>query len=188
MFSLFDFIVLVVIAVFAFSGLRRGFVDEAVRLIGLTLAIYAGVRYHYLGIKLVSKLLSISESVQSIISFVIIFLAVYLAIQMVGSILKSVVRTLKLVWLNRIAGLIFGAVKGVVIIAVVVWFISLFPELGIERRVKSSSNSYPLISNFKDKAISTFRLENELNSLRYRIRKIFLLESEQIDQEEDKIQ
>ena len=174
---MFDIVVLAVVFIFAFIGFRRGLVDEVVKLVGLTLAIICGIKYFYVGVALIEDLFAASEGVYTVIGFILVFLIVYFAFQLVGSIIKRIVKSLKLIWLDRSTGFCFGALKGTIILAFILWIISLFPEIGIEDKIKCSSGTYKLLYGVEVRAISTFHLEDELDSLRLGIRNLFLLEN-----------
>ena len=177
MYNLFDLVVVVVVGLFAFFGLRKGLIEEAIRLIGLVVASFAGVKYYYLGVGLVKSIFSFSEGVQTVIGFILIFLIVYLALQIVSSMLKRIIRSLNLAWLDRTAGLIFGTLKGITIMTIIVWMISVFPELGLEKRLKTISPAYVLLVEFKCEIVKTFKVEDELEALRNSLRKLFFLDN-----------
>ncbi len=177
MYNLFDLVVVVVVGLFAFFGLRKGLIEEAIRLIGLVLASFAGVKYYYLGVGLVKSIFSFSEGVQTVIGFILIFLIVYLTLQIVSSMLKRVIRSLNLAWVDRTAGLIFGTLKGITIMTIIVWMISVFPELGLEKRLKTISPAYILLVEFKCGIVKTFKVEDELEALRNSLRKLFFLDN-----------
>ncbi|MBL7134973.1 MAG: CvpA family protein [Candidatus Marinimicrobia bacterium] len=177
MYNLFDLVVVVVVGLFAFFGLRKGLIEEAIRLIGLVLASFAGVKYYYLGVGLVKSIFSFSEGVQTVIGFILIFLIVYLALQIVSSMLKRIIRSLNLAWVDRTAGLIFGTLKGITIMTIIVWMISVFPELGLEKRLKTISPAYILLLEFKCGIVKTFKVEDELEALRNSLRKLFFLDN-----------
>lgn len=177
MYNLFDLVVVVVVGLFAFFGLRKGLIEEAIRLIGLVVASFAGVKYYYLGVGLVRSIFSFSEGVQTIIGFILIFLIVYFALQIVSSMLKRIIRSLNLAWLDRTAGLIFGTLKGITIMTIIVWMISVFPELGLEKRLKTTSPAYVLLVEFKCEIAKTFKVEDELEALRNSLRKLFFLDN-----------
>jgi len=113
MYTLFDLIVLVMIGILGFLGLRHGLIEEALKLIGIIVASTFAVRFYGLGVALIQDIFNISEGVQTVIGFIIVFLIVYLSIQLLASILKRIVSTLKLAWADRLSGLAFGALKGI---------------------------------------------------------------------------
>ncbi len=177
MYNLFDLIVIAVVGLLAFFGLRRGLIEEAIRLIGLVLASFAGIKYYKLVAGLVKSIFSFSEGVQTVVGFIIVFLVVYLTLQIVSYLLKRFIRSLNLVWLDRAAGFVFGTFKGIAVMTIFVWMISAFPELGIEKRLKGSSPTYILLVKVKYGVVRTFKIEDELEALRNSFRKLFFLDN-----------
>lgn len=174
MLTIFDIIVIAVIGTLAFLGLRRGLISEAVKLIGIIVSVIVAINYYTLALKLLANIFSFSEGLQVIVSFLIVFLVTYLAIQLLGAILKRIVRVLRLGWFDHIFGLLFGAIKGLVIIICIVWILSIFPEIGLEEKLHSSF-TYPLLYRIEQGVITTFNLEDELEGFQKSLRELFLL-------------
>jgi membrane protein required for colicin V production len=175
MLTIFDIIVIAVIVILAFFGLRRGLTSEAVKLIGIIVSVIIAVNYYTIALKLFTNIFSFSEGLQVVVSFLIVFLVTYFVIQLLGSILKRIIRALKLGWFDHIFGLLFGAIKGLVIVTCIVWIISIFPEIGLEKKLHSSL-TYPLLYRIEQKVITTFSLEDDLEGFQKSLRKLFLLE------------
>jgi len=138
MYTLFDLIVIILVGVLGFIGMRRGLIEEALKLIGMIVASTFAVRFYGLGVALIQDIFNISEGVQTVIGFIIVFLIVYLSIQLLASILKRIVSTLKLVWLDRLSGLAFGALKGILIMSIVAWCFSIFSETLFVKKLEDS--------------------------------------------------
>ena len=177
MYTIFDIIIISIVGLFAFLGLKRGLIEEACKLIGLTLGVIAAIKFHYLGQLLVEDVLPFTEGVLTVVGFVIIFVIVFVAVQLLAMALKRLVRSLNLAWVDRTTGFIFGTLKGMIIMAIFTWVISIFPELGMEQKLKSTATSYLLLERFRYETVHAFRLEDELNGLRIGIRKVLFLET-----------
>lgn len=182
---MFDLFTLGIIGVFSFLGLQKGLIVGALRLIGLVCALFVGTKYFYLGALLMKGLFSAPQGVYTVVGFVIIFVIVYFAFQLIGSILKRAVMSLRIIWLDRSAGLLFGALKGAFIVAVFLWIVSVFPELGIKKRIEASSTTYPVFDIFKNGAIKALHIEDELDSLNGSLRRLFLLEKREVTGAQD---
>jgi len=177
MYTLFDLIVIIVIGVLGFLGLRQGLIEEALKLIGMIVASTFAVRFYGLGVALIQDMFNISEGVQTVIGFIIVFLIVYLSIQLLSSILKRIVSTLKLVWLDRLSGLAFGALKGILIMSIVAWCFSIFSETLFVKKLEASSPSYIYLDKCERVLLKTFGLEKRADSLKENIRGIFRMET-----------
>jgi membrane protein required for colicin V production len=179
---MFDLISVAIIGVFMFLGLRSGLIKAALKLVGLALATIAASRYFFIGSQLIADFFNLSEGVRAVIGFVIIFVAVFLFFELIASMLKSLMRKLKLVWVDRLGGLLFGFLEGVIIMMIVVWGINLFPELGFTGRLQKSSTSFQLLSRMEIKAARGCRLDSRLDVLEKSLRKsVFLPEAPAVD-------
>ncbi len=178
MYTLFDLVVVIVVGLLGFSGLRRGLIEEALKLIGFIFASYLAVRYYVLGVLLIKDIFSVSEGIQTVIGFIIVFLIVYLSIQLISALLKRIIRTLNLAWLDRLAGLGFGALKAILVMSIVAWCLSIFTETKVVQKLEASSPSYIYLDKCERFLIRTFDIEEHADSLKEDIRSIFMLEKE----------
>jgi len=177
MYTLFDLVALIIIGLLGFAGLRRGLIEEALKLTGMILASFLAVRFYSLGVALIENMFAVSEGVQTVIGFIIIFLIVYLSVQLLSSILKRIVSTLNLVWLDRLSGLAFGAAKGIVIMSIVVWCFSIFSETPFIDRLESGSPAYIYLSKCQETLVNLFNLEERSDSLKESIGSIFRMKT-----------
>ena len=178
MYTLFDLVGVIVVGWLGFSGLRRGLIEEALKLIGFIFASYLAVRYYVLGVLLIKNIFSFSEGIQTVFRFIIVFLIVYLSIQLISALLKRIVRTLNLAWLDRLTGLGFGAVKAILVMSIVAWCLSIFTETKVVQKLEASSPSYIYLDKCERFLIRTFSIEEQTDSLKKNIRSIFMLEKE----------
>ncbi len=178
MYTLFDLVALIVIGFFGFTGLRRGLIEEAFKLIGIILSSYIAVRFYGLGVMLIQNTFAISEGVQTVIGFIIVFLAVYLSIQLIASILKKIIKSLNLAWLDRLTGLGFGALKAILIMSIIVWCIGIFSDSGFVKKLEASSPGYIYLNKTERYLVRVFGLQEQANGLEENIRSIFRLKEE----------
>jgi membrane protein required for colicin V production len=178
MYNLFDLITLIVVGFFGFAGLRRGLIEEAFKLIGIILASYIAVRFYGVGVLLIEQIFAISEGIKTVIGFIIVFLAVYLTIQLIASVLKRIIRSLKLAWLDRITGLGFGALKAILIMALIVWCFSIFSDSGFVRKLEASSPAYIYLHKCERLLVRGFGIQTQAKELEEKIRSIFRLDRE----------
>jgi len=176
MYSLFDLIVIVVVGFLGLSGLRKGLVEEAFKLIGIILASYIAVRYYAFGILLIQNMFTLSDGVMAVAGFMIVFLIVYLSIQLIAAALKRIIKSLSLVWLDRLAGLGFGAIKALVIMSIVVWCIGIFSETRLVNQLAVSSPSYVYLEKSERYLSRVFKIDDEADSLKKTIRGIFRMD------------
>ncbi|MBI2908341.1 MAG: CvpA family protein [Chloroflexi bacterium] len=118
------------------AGLASGFIREVIGVGGLILGfIVAGKFYGSFASVLVP---AFEVDIARIASFVIIVFTVTLIAHWIGSLLHKTVSMLFLGWADHLLGGIFGAVKGLVIFAVLIAVLTKVPFLGIESGVRES--------------------------------------------------
>jgi len=117
-FTTVDFIVLGIIFFSAIVGLVRGFVREALSLIGFALAMYLSFRYSGLvGGRWVAEMVNGGTS-QLVIAFILIFLVTLIASKLITHFFNQLVSKIGLSFLDRLLGSVFGILRGVLIIMV----------------------------------------------------------------------
>jgi len=174
--NIFDFITLIIIGFLALRGFKRGLIEEAVKLIALGFSTVLSIKYYSVGVSLVKNFFPSAEGVQVVLGFLIVFIVIYLAFYLLGTIVKGLIQMLRLVWLDKTLGLAFGGLKGVVIMCLVIWLISVFPELTIDKQIREKSVLYPVLNRVKTDVTKIFHISDELDNIGNSIRSIFNLE------------
>ena len=121
---MFDIIVLVVVGILAFSGLWRGVARQVVGIAGIAAGYAVATRLYA---PLAAKFLSwFRPATGHVISFLAIFFVCIIAVSIIGWIAGIRRGTSGPGVLSRIGGMILGAVKGCLIVSVVVVMIVAF--------------------------------------------------------------
>lgn len=142
-------LVLLTVGLGAALGFSRGFVSETVSLAAWVLAIFAVKMLHGLvSSALVSPIGT--ESGAAVLAFAIIFGVVFIAVKMVGKTLGNSTKGSMLKPFDRMLGLAFGALKGLIAATLVFLFVSLVFDTihgGSAPRPKwmTDSRTYPLL-------------------------------------------
>lgn len=121
-----DYLIIVVIVVSALIGIWRGFVREALSLVVWVAAFWlayllAGrVESYFAG-------MVTDHSLRLVVAFVLLFLTVHVVGFVVARLLTSLLASIGLGGVNRLAGGGFGAMRGVLMVAVVVLLVGMTP-------------------------------------------------------------
>ena len=135
-----DIIAAAVAFIFVVIGLYRGFVEEAIRLIGIVAAFFTGLAlYRALAVHL--TFLKLSGAVLSVVSFILIFLAALIVIVLLGLLLKKVIHLTVLGWVDRLCGGVVGFLKVFFFVWIVVIAVASLP-FGKIRRWFEPSKTY----------------------------------------------
>ncbi len=103
-------------------GLFRGLVKELSSIIGVLGGFYAAYTYYKVLAGLLAGLIH-DTSYLNILSFLTIFCFVLIVVGVLGVIIKYVLNIAFLGWVDRIGGVVFGVLKGVLIVSIL--FITL---------------------------------------------------------------
>ena len=125
----FDIFIIIVLGYSIIRGLFRGLVKEASSIIGVLGGFYGAYSYYPSVAKLLSGLI-INTSYLNILSFLIIFCTVLITISILGVVIKYLLNVAFLGWVDRICGVGFGLVKGLLIVTVLFIILTTFLPKG----------------------------------------------------------
>ncbi|MBI4229153.1 MAG: CvpA family protein [Deltaproteobacteria bacterium] len=112
-----DIAILVIIALFALIGIKRGFIKGTLSFLAVVVGIVVGIMFHEIaGSLLLKKGIVGNESIASVVGFFVVALAIYLVIQLIAWLLTKLVGTLHLSLIDRMAGGFLGLVIGIIVI------------------------------------------------------------------------
>jgi membrane protein required for colicin V production len=142
-----DIVLSIPICWFTYQGFRKGFVLELASLLGLILGIYAS--FHFAGYfsGYLTDYLNIPEKYAIVASFIGIFLVVVLILYLIAKIIGSLIDLIALGFLNKLAGCIFGFLKGIVLISLVILILDHFDRELISEEKKEESILYKPIAS-----------------------------------------
>lgn len=112
-----DWIILAVVIISGGLSLFRGFIKEAISLIAWVSAFIVASKFYE---PLAAKLTFLSdEIVRKAGACVILFLATFIVVGLCGSIISSLVNKVGLSGTDRLLGMVFGILRGVLVVCVV---------------------------------------------------------------------
>jgi len=154
---MFDIIVLAVVGVLMLLGLWKGLVRQIVGLAGVAAGYVIAMKFY--GPLAAKFLTGFRPATGRVISFLAIFIACIIAASIIGWIAEKLMHTTGLGILNRIGGGILGAMKGYLIVSVVVMIMVSFlpPDSGVFKGSRSMKYVEPMarrVSRFAPESIS----------------------------------
>lgn len=138
----FDYIVLLIIGISIVVSMMRGAVREILALAGWVAAIYVAKTYAIQLIPLLPKDIP-TEPLRVLASHVILFFGVLLISSLLTIALSSLIKKIGLNWLNRGVGALFGLVRGLLIVSVLI-FLAGLTSLPKDARWTNAMFSSPL--------------------------------------------
>lgn len=123
--NLLDIVLATIIAFCLIRGIFRGLIKELSSIIGVVAGFYAAYSYYPLVADLFKRWIT-DTGYANIIGCLVIFVGVYIGISIAGVLIKYLMNIVFLGWTDRICGLIFGTLKGVLIVSVLVVLLTAF--------------------------------------------------------------
>ena len=114
-----DHILLFIIGIGACIGLYRGFFREAISTLGLVLAVIAANYVSPYARPHLGEWVE-SETVSAVVIWVVVFLLSMFVLNKAAYLLGRLMKSVRLGWVNRLAGGVFGALKYVLILALAI--------------------------------------------------------------------
>jgi membrane protein required for colicin V production len=164
----FDYFVILVVILSAGLGIWRGFVYEVFALGAWITGIVCAVVF---GQKVATWItFNIDEWLKIIVAYALVFIAVFIAVSVAGFVFTKIVRAVGLSPVDRGLGAMFGVVRGVLIVTVVV-FLASFSSLREADWWKQSASAKPfevlagvLRHRLPDSVTKHFKLQAVLQS------------------------
>ncbi len=161
---------LLVIAYFGFRGFQRGLVEEVGRLAGLILAV---ILADQLSPAVAAQLGFESAPARTAVAVIIIFVSTLAAMALVTKVLRTLVELVLLGWLDRIGGVLFGVLKAVLIIGVLIFMAEgLNMTRALTERLQAESFIYRQIVAVTDGMFKILSLDALLEGFQEKIEQV----------------
>lgn len=125
----FDILVAVLLGYSLIRGLFRGMWKELASIVGVLGGFWAAYTFYATAAGYLSGLVS-SPVYRNILAFMAVFCIVLILVNVTAIILKYLMRIAFLGWLDRLGGVLFGAVKGVLVASVILLALTSFLPKG----------------------------------------------------------
>lgn len=145
-----DIIFLLLLLFAMINGYRKGLIEEVAGLAALVLGIWAAMHFSGIVADFISENLKYDSTYLPILSFAATFILVLILVNLAGALASRLIKAVSLGFINRLAGLFFGILKGALILSV---FLVVFNKLDedvhlIPQETKSSSRMFEPLRNF----------------------------------------
>jgi membrane protein required for colicin V production len=121
-----DLAILIIVTLMTIRGFSKGIILETTALFGLLISFFlASLYYKPLSVKL-ARFLPNHEVLLALFCFFLLFILIFLLIRLLATAARGALRLAFLGWLDRILGGLFGLIKGVVVVMVLVALLLFF--------------------------------------------------------------
>ncbi len=122
----FDYGVLIVVGVSGLISLTRGFVREALALLAWAIAIWVAVSFSKSLAVMLGAFIS-TPSIRLVAAFLLLFVASLMVVAVINHLVVKLVKSSGLTGTDRAIGMLFGILRGVFIVAILVFLAGLTP-------------------------------------------------------------
>ncbi|NGP87144.1 CvpA family protein [Fodinibius halophilus] len=140
--NLLDILILLPIAYFCYRGFMNGIIKEVLSIVGIILAVFFTFQYMEPVGRIIEPLFEEKASFVPFISGLVIFIGTVAGVNLIAYLSKKVLETIKLNFINRIAGALFSSLKSGIVISAVLLIMAGFSLPSQESRDASATYSY----------------------------------------------
>jgi membrane protein required for colicin V production len=139
-----DIIIIVPLIYAAWIGFKKGLIIEIFTLLALLLGIYAGIHFSDWTSALIKDNMNIEGKYLPVVAFTLTFLAVGAMVFFAGKMIERMLKVVNLSPLNKAFGLLFGLIKMVYTLSILIILLETYDERGdfIPEDIKSESLLY----------------------------------------------
>ena len=155
-----------------YLGLKRGFLEEISRILGLAFSIIISFN-NYLNLsEIISKWTSLNQKGVLIISYLIIFIISIQFFKLISKILQFLFISKSTKMMNKLLGALFGFFKGMIFISIFVWFFELIPNHRISKIILSESKITSQLVYFRTTISEIFYFDKTIKESEKKIEKL----------------
>ena len=128
MFSVLDWVFIILIALFVIRCYLKGFIGEILSMAAIVLGLLASLFFYKNGAEyLRARFWPELKTIPEIIAFVALFLIVFVVIKLLEIMLKGIIQGVKLGGADRFLGVVFGFAEGIAVISLVLFLLRIQP-------------------------------------------------------------
>ncbi len=146
-----DVIIGIVLILFALTGLRKGLIIEAFYLLSFVAGAYGAMHFSDAVADWMSDFINIAEEYLVIVSFIVTFIIFMILMRFIGRILSRLLEAVCLGFVDKIGGLVFGVLKGLLLVSIVIMIMNVFGATNlINEDIRSTSRLYACTESIAD--------------------------------------
>ncbi|MDP2237986.1 MAG: CvpA family protein [Bacteroidales bacterium] len=159
--NILDIIILILLVIFTIQGFRKGLVAELSSLLALILGVYVAFFFSSVTADFLHEFFGIESKYLKLIAFVLTLVLVIVAVAAIGKVVEKIINTLMLGFFNRLTGAVFGAIKGMLILSLILMLLN-YLEIGeslISKERQQNSRLYDEVESFAPYIFRRFKVE-----------------------------
>ena len=153
--NIIDYGIIVIISIFVYRGYKSGLINQVTSLVAIVFGIYFASEQYKIFAEAINTKFELSMGISQTLAFSLLLIIVTLIINYLGHLLTEFLDLIFLSIIDDIAGSIFGLIKGLAIIYIILLIISKLPIGFLEHNLSNSKFTALLLNNlnplFKEK-------------------------------------
>ena len=142
-----DIILLVILALGAYSGYKKGLILELIAIVAFVLAIIGGFKLLHVGMDYVSRVYEGFGNFLPFIAFMVLFVLIIILVNMIGKILKKIIDWTPFGVLDNIAGALIGVAKWALMLSILLWVMTSL-KIDLPENFTKNSSVLPFVIGF----------------------------------------
>ena len=115
-----DIVILILFIPGILRGISKGFVEQAISLIGIILSVYLAFRFSGAASAWLQNYITVSQTVLNVMGFALVLVGVLLVVLFVAKLVTAAVEKASLGWINKVLGLVFSIAVSALLIAIII--------------------------------------------------------------------
>ena len=140
-------ILLIILALGAYSGYKKGMILELIAIAAFILAIFGGFKLLHVGMEYISKAYDGFGSLLPFVAFIVLFILIIVVVNMIGTILKKIIDWTPFGVFDNLAGALIGVAKWALMLSILLWVMTSL-NLDLPNAMVKNSKILPLVSGF----------------------------------------
>ena len=124
-----DIVLLLLFVPGIIHGLRKGFLEQAVTLVGIFLSVWVAYHFSNLACPFLARFIHVSDTLLQVIAMVLVLVAALIGVILLAKLFTKLAEMIALGWLNRVFGLVFALGTTALVLGT---FIVLFDTLNVQ--------------------------------------------------------
>lgn len=142
-----DIIILIVLAIGAYSGYKKGLILELISIFAFILAIIGGFKLLHVGMKYISGIYEGFGNLLPFVAFIVLFVLILILVNMVGKIIKRLIDWTPFGLVDNVAGAVIGIAKWALMLSIFLWVMDSL-KIDIPKSISGNSKILPLVTGF----------------------------------------
>lgn len=166
-----DYIIIIFVLIGVIEGIFKGFIVEIASLAAFILGIWGAIKFSGIMSDFMVQHWDMQSEYVKTFAFLITFILIIIAVHFIGKLIQFIIRAVSLGFLDRIAGAVFGAIKTLFVLCVIILLLERVQEKFpiISSQATAESRFYQPLSKLSTTAFPFLKdiyndIQEEINS------------------------